>query len=54
MTMEEALQELREKHSEAALELTPLIALYEQETFGASPDRERARALKRKLAELRT
>jgi transglutaminase-like putative cysteine protease len=54
MTMEEALQALREQHPEAAEELEPLIALYEQETFGAKPDRGRARTIKRKLAELRT
>ena len=53
-TMEEALRELRQRHPEAAHELAPLIALYEQETFGAAPDRARSRALKRKLAELRT
>ena len=51
MTMEEALQQLP---PEAAEELAPLIAMYEQETFGAKPDRQRARTLKRKLAELRT
>ena len=54
MTMEEALRELREQHPDAAEELAPLIAMYEQETFGAMPDRGRARTLKRKLAELRT
>jgi transglutaminase-like putative cysteine protease len=51
MTMEEALRQLP---PEAAEELAPLIALYEQETFGATPDRRRTRTLKRKLAELRT
>ncbi|HVE73170.1 MAG TPA: transglutaminase domain-containing protein [Thermoanaerobaculia bacterium] len=54
MTMEEALRALREEHPEAAEELEPLIAMYEQETFGGRPDRARARAIKRKLAELRT
>ena len=54
MTMEEALHALREQHPEAAEELEPLIAMYEQETFGARPDRSRSRAIKRKLAELRT
>ncbi|HEX6084262.1 MAG TPA: transglutaminase family protein [Thermoanaerobaculia bacterium] len=51
MTMEEALRQLP---PEAAEELAPLIAMYEQETFGAAPDRKRARTLKRRLAELRT
>ncbi|HYC92810.1 MAG TPA: transglutaminaseTgpA domain-containing protein [Thermoanaerobaculia bacterium] len=51
MTMEEALRQLP---PEAAEELAPLIVMYEQETFGATPDRRRARTLKRKLAELRT
>jgi transglutaminase-like putative cysteine protease len=51
MTMEEALRQLP---PEAAEELAPLIAMYEQETFGAAPDRRRVRTLKRKLAELRT
>lgn len=54
MTMEEALRELRAQHPGAAEELAPLIALYEQETFGARPDRRRARTLKRRLAQLRT
>ncbi|HVG23345.1 MAG TPA: transglutaminase domain-containing protein [Thermoanaerobaculia bacterium] len=52
MTMEEALLALRERHADAAAELAPLIALYEQETFGAAPDRSRARLLKRRLSEL--
>jgi transglutaminase-like putative cysteine protease len=50
MTMEEALRQLP---PEAAEELAPLIAMYEQETFGAAPDRGRTRMLKRKLAALR-
>jgi transglutaminase-like putative cysteine protease len=54
MTMEEALTALREQHPEAAEELAPVIALYEQETFGAHSDRARVRAIKRKLAELQT
>jgi protein-glutamine gamma-glutamyltransferase len=54
MTMEEALRELRARHPEAAEELAPLVRMYEEETFGAAPDRSRARALKRRLAELRT
>jgi len=54
MTMAEALEVLREQHPEAAEELAPVIALYEEETFGARSDRARARTIKRKLAELRT
>ena len=54
MTMEEALRALREQHPEAADELAPLIAMYEEETFGATSDRSRAKAIKRKLSELRT
>lgn len=54
MTMSEALEALRDQHPDAAEELEPLIALYEQETFGATPDRRRARTIKRMLAELRT
>lgn len=54
MTMEEALHQLRHHHPDAALELEPLIALYEEETFSASRDPERTRDLKRRLAELRT
>jgi transglutaminase-like putative cysteine protease len=54
MTMEEALRELREQHADAAEELEPLIALYEEETFSAKRDRSRSRELRRRLAELRT
>jgi transglutaminase-like putative cysteine protease len=54
MTMEEALRELREQHADAAEELAPLIALYEEETFSASRDRRKTRELRRRLAELRT
>ena len=54
MTMEEALSELREQHADAAEELEPLIALYEEETFSAKRDREKVRELRRRLAELRT
>jgi transglutaminase-like putative cysteine protease len=54
MTMEEALRELREQHADAAEELEPLIALYEEETFSRSRDRARSRELRRRLAELRT
>ncbi|HUR81551.1 MAG TPA: transglutaminase domain-containing protein [Thermoanaerobaculia bacterium] len=54
MTLQEALRVLGEQNPEAAEELAPLVAMYEEETFGAAPSRTRARALKRKLAELRT
>jgi hypothetical protein len=54
MTVEEALRQLREQHPEAAAELAPLVALYEEETFSPSRDATRMRALRRKLAELRT
>ena len=39
MTMEEALQRLRSHHPEAARELEPLIALYEEERFSSHEDR---------------
>jgi transglutaminase-like putative cysteine protease len=54
MTMEEALRILREQHPVAAHELEPLIALYEEEMFSGSRNPERTRALRRKLAELKT
>lgn len=54
MTMEEALRELRTQHPDAAEELEPLIALYEEESFSGRRDRSRARELKRRLAELQT
>jgi hypothetical protein len=53
MTMEEALQRLRSQHPEAALELEPLIAMYEEERFSAHTDRGRMGRIRRKLAELR-
>ena len=54
MTMEEALRELRQRHPDAALELEPLIALYEVDAFSGARDLERARDLRRRLAELKT
>lgn len=54
MTVEEALRQLRMQHPEAAVELEPLVALYEEESFSSSRDANRARALRRKLAELKT
>ena len=53
MTMEEALQRLRAHHPEAARELEPLIAMYEEERFSRTPDRGRVGRIRRKLAELR-
>jgi protein-glutamine gamma-glutamyltransferase len=53
MTVEEALTSLREKNPDAARDLEPLIALYEEEEFSARRDPERRRLLHRKLEELR-
>ncbi len=53
MTMEEALQRLRSNHPEAARELEPLIALYEEERFSPHQDRGRVGRIRRRLAELR-
>jgi transglutaminase-like putative cysteine protease len=52
MTMDEALQRLREAEPDAADALAPLVALYEEERFSAHADRKRAAAVRRKLAEL--
>jgi protein-glutamine gamma-glutamyltransferase len=54
MTMEEALCQLREHHPDAALELEPLIALYEEAVFSGARDVNRTRDLRRRLAELKT
>lgn len=53
MTMEEALRELRAHHPDAAREIEPLVALYEEEQFSPRKDRGRAKAIRRKLRELR-
>jgi hypothetical protein len=53
MTFEEALALLRAEHPDAARKLEPLVTLYEEEAFSARRDRTRARAIRRKLAELR-
>ena len=53
MTMEEALRTLRESHPDAARELEPVIALYEEERFSGRADRKRAKVIRRRLAELR-
>lgn len=52
-TMEEALQRLHSNHPEAARELEPLIALYEEERFSPHQDRGRVGRIRRRLAELR-
>jgi protein-glutamine gamma-glutamyltransferase len=54
MTMEDALRELRREHPEAARDLEPLIALYEEERFSSRPDRTRVSTVRRKLRELST
>jgi hypothetical protein len=53
MTMEEALRVLRSQHEDAARDLEPLIAMYEEERFSASHDAKRVRAIRRRLGELR-
>lgn len=52
MTMEEALDELRARQPDAARELAPLIALYEEERFSEKRDRNRAASIRRRLAEI--
>ena len=52
MTMEEALDELRRTRPAAAVALSPLIALYEEERFSPRRDRNRVRAIRRQLANL--
>jgi len=52
MTMEEALELLREREPEVAEALQPLVRLYEEERFSSHVDRKRASTLRRKLAEL--
>jgi transglutaminase-like putative cysteine protease len=52
MTMQEALEALRTREPEAAADLEPIVAMYEEERFSAQPDRKRAAMVRRKLAEL--
>ena len=52
MTMEEALLRLRLDHPDAARELEPLIAMYEEERFSAQHDGRRATLIRKRLAEL--
>jgi len=54
MTMEEALRILRAQHPDAARDLAPLIAMYEEEMFSARHDRGRVGAIRRALAKLRS
>jgi transglutaminase-like putative cysteine protease len=53
MTMEEALAELRITRPDAAAALSPLIALYEEESFSPARNRARAAAVRRALAAVR-
>jgi hypothetical protein len=50
MTMEEALEKLRRMHPAAALELSPLIALYEAERFSRQSEKGRAARIRKGLA----
>lgn len=52
-TMEEALARLREQQPDAARELEPLIAMYDEERFSARSDRERVADIRRRLAEMK-
>jgi transglutaminase-like putative cysteine protease len=53
MTMEDALRQLRAEHPDAARQLEPLIALYEEERFSPRADRSRVARIRRRIAELR-
>jgi hypothetical protein len=52
MTMEEALQQLREEQPDAARDLAPLILMYEEERFSARRERGRIATIRRTLARL--
>jgi transglutaminase-like putative cysteine protease len=52
MTMSEALNRLRLTHPAAAVELAPLIGLYEEERFSGRHERERVSRIRRGLAEV--
>ncbi|HXH41843.1 MAG TPA: transglutaminaseTgpA domain-containing protein, partial [Thermoanaerobaculia bacterium] len=52
MTMSEALDELRCLHPAEAVELEPLIALYDAERFSKQPERGRVARIQRGLAEI--
>ncbi len=53
MTMEEALWQLHRMHPAAALELAPLIALYEAERFSRMSEKGRAGRIRKGLADQR-
>jgi len=53
MTIEEALQVLRRHHPDAARDLAPLIAAYEEEMFSTRRERGRVASIRRALAKLR-
>ncbi|HEX3110616.1 MAG TPA: transglutaminase domain-containing protein, partial [Thermoanaerobaculia bacterium] len=53
MTMEEALRLLRDRHPDAARDLAPLIAAYEEEMFSTRQERGRVASIRRALAKLR-
>ena len=52
MTMSEALHELRNLHPAAAMELAPLIEMYEAERFSRNQERGRVNRIRRRLAEI--
>jgi protein-glutamine gamma-glutamyltransferase len=52
MTMEEALEQLRRLHPAAALELAPLITMYEAERFSKEAERGRAGRIRKGLASI--
>lgn len=49
MTIEDALRELRARDEEFAIEIEPIVALYEEIAFSPRNDRERKRELRRML-----
>jgi transglutaminase-like putative cysteine protease len=52
MTMAEALEELRRSHPAAAVELEPLIAIYESERFSSQSGKGSMATIRRRLAEI--
>ena len=53
MTMEEAVRRLRADHPDAALDLEPLIAMYEEERFSAQHDARRVAMIRKRVSDLR-
>jgi transglutaminase-like putative cysteine protease len=53
MTMEDALQQLRQEQPDAARELEPLVALYEEERFSPRSDVDRRAVIRRRLAAMK-